>query len=518
MNRAKILCLALKGSIGKRGAGFHSTGWFGIDGFEFFADRMMPGLRGTLDILQRGLGPKLAAETAVKLATRRKTQLEMMYELASKASKETFCITNSASLNLAYAGVKEELDTETLAAGYPRKLSAYDQESRDKNWMPLYPARTQPKMWITGGNNVLRRSNMPQKMLETLWPGLDLVVDINPKLTYTGMHADYLLPAAGYYEKPGIKYPVAFVPYMHYCDQAVKPLGDSKDEWEIYALLAAKVEEIAVARNLPVMRPCGLRDLDLKEINKRFTMDGHFGPKDAEAVNAEIIATSDSVKHHTVAQLKKDGIGKYANTGSVLFQSQLFNEDWKGDGVLTVVQHQVKDRWPWPTVTGRMQFYIDHPWFVEVGEDLPAHKESPKAGGDHRFQLVSCHTRWSVHSIWRDTPLLMRLQRGEPLLYVNPAEAKELGLADHAWAEVSNRLGKMKMRVKLSTMVRPGVAYYFHAWEPYQFPDHKSYKFITPGLMNPLHFAGGEGQVGWIFGMYEPGTHVQDTRVDLKAL
>ena len=37
------------------------------------------------------------------------------------------------------------------------------------------------------------------------------------------------------------------------------------------------------------------------------------------------------------------------------------------------------------------------------------------------------------------------------------------------------------MRIKHSTMVRPGVAYYFHAWDPTQFPDHKSFKWLIPG-------------------------------------
>ena len=33
INRTKILCLSLKGAVGKKGAGYHSTGWVGIDGF-----------------------------------------------------------------------------------------------------------------------------------------------------------------------------------------------------------------------------------------------------------------------------------------------------------------------------------------------------------------------------------------------------------------------------------------------------------------------------------------------------
>src|SRR5690606_20287119 len=171
----------------------------------------------------------------------------------------------------------------------------------------------------------------------------------------------------------------------------------------------------------------------------------------------------------------------------------------------------------WPTLTGRQQYYIDHPWFIEAGESLPTHFDSPKAGGDHPFQFVSCHSRWSVHSVWRDTPMLLRLQRGEPVVYLNPKDAEELGIEDGGWAAISNDCGKMRMRLKYSTMVRPRVAYYFHAWEPHQFPDHKSFKWVIPGLMNPMHFAGGAGgQVdGFFFGHFEPGTHVQDTRVTI---
>jgi hypothetical protein len=73
------------------------------------------------------------------------------------------------------------------------------------------------------------------------------------------------------------------------------------------------------------------------------------------------------------------------------------------------------------------------------------------------------------------------------------------------------------MLVKYSTMVRPGVAYYFHAWEPTQFPGHKSYKWITPGLTNPLHFTGGERQLNMSISFLQPGSFVQDTRVDIRA-
>ena len=106
-----------------------------------------------------------------------------------------------------------------------------------------------------------------------------------------------------------------------------------------------------------------------------------------------------------IEDLKKTGIEKYRSTGIDMSPTSLFNPDWKGEGVLTTLTHFTKYKWRWPTFTGRQQTYIDHPWFLGAGEALPTHKESPKAGGDHPFQLISGHSRWSIHSTFRDTPL-----------------------------------------------------------------------------------------------------------------
>jgi nitrate reductase alpha subunit len=217
-----------------------------------------------------------------------------------------------------------------------------------------------------------------------------------------------------------------------------------------------------------------------------------------------------------IADLKRTGVDKFKSTGLDISPTHQYNPDWKGEGVLSPFSHMVEHKWRWPTLTGRQQFYLDHPWFLESGESLPAHKESPKAGGDHPFQLVSCHSRWSIHSTWRDTPLLLRLQRGEPVLYLNANQAGESGLEDGGWAELYNDLGQMRMRVKHSTLVRPGVAYYFHGWDPSQFPEHKSYKWLIPGIMKPLHLAGGEGHLRFGINHLEPGAFIQDTRIGLR--
>ncbi len=514
MNRAKILCLSLKGAIGLKGAGFHSTGWVGLEGFEAGAEIERAGLIGFAKSM---VEPKRIFSDLLDLVARRKTMADLTREVAHEKIIDGMCMTNSASLNYVHQGIAEDISKE-MDHLYPQPFADYEKEATEKDWMPTHPRRhITPRVWITGGNNVLRRSNLPQRTFEHMWPKLELVVDVNPKLTFTGMHADILLPAAGYYEKPGIKYPVAYVPYLQYCDAAVEPIGQSKDEWEIYSLLAQKIEALAKKRNMPEISPCGFdKKVDFKSFYQWFSCQGDFTAQDAEAVTQNILDSSSSTFGMEIEDLKKTGIQKYTSAGSTMVQSQIYNEDWDGEGVLQALTHFVKDKFRWPTLTGRQQFYIDHRWFIEAGEALPAHKESPKAGGDHKFQFISCHSRWSVHSIWRDTTMLQRLQRGEPVVYLNSEEAIKLGLKDGDWAELSNDYGAMRMRCKFSTMVRPRVAYYFHAWEPYQFPDHKSYKWLIPGLINPLHMAGGEGHLGWRFAMFEPGQHVQDTRVDVQ--
>jgi len=515
MNRAKILCLSLKGAVGREGGGYHSTGWMGLDGFSGAMGGVEhTGLRGTLAIFAAA-EPRFLFGLVLDRLRGRKSAREFEWEFSAHSEERALCATNAASINLSYQGVADDLNREQEGL-HPRPLLAYDREAREKGWMPRLPRDVQPRVWVTGGNNVLRRSNLTHRSLEHLWPALDLIVDVNFKLGFTGMHADYLLPAAGYYEKPGIKYPVSYVPYLHYCDAVVPPLGESKDEWEIFWLLAQEVQRVAQERETPVLDGCGKLPVDLRSIGDRFSFHGEFGSKDAEGVAQFILDGGSATVGMTVEGLKETGIAKYRSPGAAGGQPQLFNDDWKGEGVLRACTHFTEGKWHWPTLTGRQQFYIDHPWFLEAGEAFPSHHESPKAGGDYPFQLVSCHARWSVHSVWRDTPMLLQLQRGEPALYLNPSDADRLGIPDGQWAELFNRHGRVRMRVKHSTMVRPRVAYYFHGWEPYQFPEHRSYKFITPGLMNPLHFAGGEGHLGWRFLAFEPGTHVQDTRVGIR--
>ena len=103
MNRAKILCLSLKGAIGKKGAGYHSTGWVGLDGFGFVGTLEDTGAASVLQLLFRLFGVGGLFDMGVDLVTKRKTMLEFHRDVTALAlNHPEACSTNSASLNFKY--------------------------------------------------------------------------------------------------------------------------------------------------------------------------------------------------------------------------------------------------------------------------------------------------------------------------------------------------------------------------------------------------------------------------------
>ena len=66
---------------------------------------------------------------------------------------------------------------------------------------------------------------------------------------------------------------------------------------------------------------------------------------------------------------------------------------------------------------------LHRPPVVHRGARSAAHAQAEPEGRRRLipFQMVSCHARWSIHSQWRDNPMMLRLQRGEPCMLHQPA-------------------------------------------------------------------------------------------------
>ena len=163
----------------------------------------------------------------------------------------------------------------------------------------------------------------------------------------------------------------------------------------------------------------------------------------------------------------------------------------------------------------RQQFLIDHPWYVEMGESLPVHKPPPAAGGDYPLRLSGGHTRWSVHGIWRDQRHMLRLQRGEPVMYMSIDDARRRGLQDHDLARVFNDVGTFVIHVKPSPSLPPGEVIIYHAWENHQFKDWMQSQVAVPSPWKPLHVAGGYGHIRYRMFFAAPSHGPRGTTVEV---
>ena len=73
---------------------------------------------------------------------------------------------------------------------------------------------------------------------------LDLMVNLDFRMTSTGMHSDVVLPAATWYEKYDLSM-TDMHPFVHSFNQAVPPPWEARSDWDIFGTIADKFSELA---------------------------------------------------------------------------------------------------------------------------------------------------------------------------------------------------------------------------------------------------------------------------------
>jgi nitrate reductase alpha subunit len=298
-------------------------------------------------------------------------------------------------------------------------------------------------------------------------------------------------------------------------DRAVPPLEESKSEWEIFGLLARKIEELAQARGVKPFTDAYGGRRDYARFYEEWSMSGQLDERDEEGTLDRMIQKSPATSGFTWKDARERGALPVQSVGSYGPHNSICS-DWKPGETLYPQQWFVEGKQPWPTLTGRQQFLIDSPWYLEAGEGLPVHKDPPAAGGRYPLRLTGGHTRWSIHAIWRDQRHMLRLQRGEPVMYMNSDDARRRGLQDHDRASVFNDVGRFFIRVKPSPAVQPGQVIIYHAWENFQFRDWMQSQVAVPSPWKPLHVAGGYGHIRYRMFFAAPSHGPRGTTVEVE--
>lgn len=426
------------------------------------------------------------------------TPLIGMAKLAFPKSPGKHRFVNTAMWVYKHAEIYEELASEDP------QINKYFDMTLEKKQFPMYPRNNKdPKVFICYRGNWLNNAKGLQKCLDILWPKLDLIVTLNFRMDSQALYSDIVLPAAHWYEKLDLNM-TGEHSFIQVTEPAAKPVGEAKSDWEIFVMLAKKVSEISKKRG-------GVKYNDVQfDWNRAYCyfydefVDNGNLDTDEKACKF-VLANAPHTKGITLEQLRR-------------FGPQRFKENWTSkmeDNVpYSPFKHFVELKKPYPTMVGRQQYYIDHEWFLELGEELPKYK-APLEHDKYPLRFNTLHGRHGMHSTWKDNILMLRLHRGGPLITMSPKDAADRNLKDNDWIKAFNKHGNFICRVKIIPGAQDGHVNAFCLSELYTNAVGNSQSPL-PVRLNPTTLAGGYGQFVFKPNYFGPAGHQRDVRVEVE--
>lgn len=194
---------------------------------------------------------------------------------------------------------------------------------------------------------------------------------------------------------------------------------------------------------------------------------------------------------------------------------------------------------PWRTLTGRQHFYLDHPLYIQFGENLPVYKPKPlptqyadlkfskEVGPTKMLNYLTPHGKWHIHSTYGDNQRMTTLSRGVEPFWINHKDAAEIDIEDNDWVEVHNDNGVVVTRAAVSVRIPRGICIQYHAPErTYSVPTSPlrgnrragGHNSLTRTRLKPNLMAGGYGQFTFHFNYWGPTGCNRDTHVLVRKL
>ncbi|MCK6556049.1 molybdopterin-dependent oxidoreductase [Candidatus Binatia bacterium] len=524
MERAMALLLGLTGNWGKKGTGTRSWAIMGFDGQAFMSRKQGAGQEAAQRHIAMILGMRRMMASADPTMTPEMMQnraAEMAAELGGQGA-----IMPPAFLWYYQCGYKERWsDPNVHDPSMKRSFDEYMQEAVDNGWWDERYAKAyrevEPRVLFESGGNLLRRQRGGQKMLlEHLWPKLKMVVSCDYRMTTTGLYSDYILPAAQHYEKLGNSMPSVHHLNFVLCDRATPPVGEALPDLEIGYRLVAALEKRGKARGMTTFTDRVGNVRSLEGLLDRATQGGAVRDEESrfdEAVKDNAVYGV-LPKDASLAKLREKGQLRFVGWGLVghgISQASTI----RPDEVHTPLRWHTEDKTPYDTLVRRAQFYIDHEWFLEAGEELPVHKEPPPQGGrGRRFQMTSGHNRWSIHSMNMTNDVILNTHRGEPFAFINDEEAKQLGIENGDLMRVFNDYGDMRIAAKVTPSCRPGQLIVYNGFEPYMHEQWWSQSDLEAGHIKHLGLVGKYGHLTYRLFSWQPIPADRAVKVDVERV
>ncbi|MBD3809144.1 MAG: molybdopterin-dependent oxidoreductase [Sulfuricurvum sp.] len=349
---------------------------------------------------------------------------------------------------------------------------------------------------------------------------------VDYRMSEAAQFADILLPAKSHYEVYDIRTSPGYHRFTNLAQPVanIKNIGEAMDEWSMFTFLAKKMEELA---NRPENKPKakvpdhkryakpGFHDLTI--FHKEFTNtdpesegagEVYLGT-DKMAVQAAL-EKCEQYEPWTMEKMYKVGgfllINEKAAKSSPLYSDRPFNSN--EDHLYKMERLE--------TLSGRQTFYVDHEMFIKMGAATNTGMEGIRPQSkDYPYVFMTPHARWSIHSNYKTSRTLLRLQRGVPAVQLNRKVAEAKGIKDGDTIRVYNALGEFYAMAKLSSSAPADGLVMEHGWEPYMYLKNKGHNEVVPTALNLLEMADGWGHLKF-GGLWDGNQYAYDGAVNYE--
>jgi DMSO reductase family type II enzyme molybdopterin subunit len=331
--------------------------------------------------------------------------------------------------------------------------------------------------------------------------------------------ADILLPARSHYEVYDLRTNPGYHRFANISQppKGLKHVGEAKSEWDIATMIIERLQQIALAKfeetgkkehiHIPdtTHSQTGARELDI--VAEVFTDHGHLGT-DKQAVEYALANVPQFAGETLKSTTGRGGfltVNEKGGKSSPLYPNEPYH----------TLENHLALLEPFETLSGRMTFYVDHPIWIQAGAAI-ATASKPLSPNRFPLLLMTPHARWSIHSTYKTSATLLRLQRGEPYVMISPKDADKRGIRDGDSIIMFNDLAETKLMAKITPIVPEGAVVMEHGWEPFMFENKTSHNALAGDMLNLLEVTDGWGHLK--FGVHWDGNqHAYAGNVDLKG-
>ncbi len=352
------------------------------------------------------------------------------------------------------------------------------------------------------------------------------------RMSETAVYADLLLPAKSHYEVYDLRTSPGYHRFTNLAHPIanMKEIGEAKDEWTLFAFLAKKLQEAARERFAS--------EEECRKACKDHVKHAREGFHDLWNFHAEYTNTDDESQEAGEVLLGTDKLAVEAALEKCdQYNPWTIEKMYKAGGFLQINEKAAKssplysDK-PYTsmenhlykyerleTMSGRQTFYVDHDMWLKLGAATNTGRKviAPVTDmkGKYPFMMMTPHARWSIHSNYKASRTLQRLQRGVPYIQVNRVAAEAKGVKDGDTIRVFNTIGEFYCMAKVSSSCPPDAMVMEHGWEPYMYKFNKGHNEVVPTALNLLEMADGWGHLKF-GGLWDGNQYAYDGAVNFE--